>query len=162
MTQNKRLFMEIDLSIIENFNDSKIRKINQMDQQALSELMLDSYRGTIDYGGETLEEASLEIAGTLQGKYGKIIEDACLVIEENKALVSAIIINYFEKEKMPLVTFTMTRALNKGKGFAKKLLKAGLTNLKTAGHKTCCLYVTEGNEPAIAIYKSLGFKIQNS
>jgi GNAT superfamily N-acetyltransferase len=119
--------------------------------------MYEAYKGIVDYGGESIDDAKAEIAGTLEGKYGNIIQKASLVAEYDGKIVSAIIFNWLEKEAMPLLTFTMTRAEYKGMGFAKKLIKAALHNLALKGYKSCCLVVTEGNEPAISIYKSIGF-----
>jgi ribosomal protein S18 acetylase RimI-like enzyme len=56
----------------------------------------------------------------------------------------------------------VSRSASKGKGFAKKLLKASLGVLSRAGYEKCCLVVTEGNEPAYSIYKSLGFEVKHA
>ncbi|MGZ3733280.1 MAG: GNAT family N-acetyltransferase [Parachlamydiaceae bacterium] len=159
MNKLARILMKADLSAWVDYNDLGFRKIAATDSFALGEVMYEAYKGTIDYEGETLEEARSEIIDTLRGKYGKVIENACLVTEENGFITSAVIFNWFEKENMPLLTFTMTRASHKGKGLAKKLLKSGLAALAKEGYKDCCLVVTDGNEPAVSIYKSLGFEV---
>lgn len=151
--------MKCDLSEWNTGMTPGMRKISLSDSKVLGEVMYEAYKGTIDYSGETIEEAGKEVEETLNGKYGKIIEDACLLIEENGQVASALIFNWFEEKQLPLLTFSMTRASCKGKGNAKKLLKAGLTVLNKAGYSECCLFVTEGNEPAISIYKALGFQI---
>ena len=124
---------------------------------ALGEVMYEAYLGTIDYDGESKEDAAEEMKGTLAGKYGKPISSACLLIGEEE-VASAIIYTWYEEEKMPLLTFSMTRASEKGKGYAKKLIKESLMRLKEDGYAECCLFVTDGNEPAISIYKKIGFK----
>lgn len=154
-----RFLMKCDLSKWNTDLTPGMRKILLSDSKALGEVMYEAYKGTIDYAGETIEEASKEVEETLNGKYGKIIEDACLLIEEDDQVASALIFNWFEEKQLPLLTFSMTRAASKGKGHATNLLKAGLTVLNKAGYTECCLFVTEGNEPAISIYKALGFKI---
>lgn len=162
MSISKRILMKTDLSAWKNHQNDEVRKITTDDIFDLGAVMYEAYLGTIDYSGETLEEARSEIADTLRGKYGRLIENACLVNEEHGFITSAVIFNWFEKENMPLLTFSMTRASHKGKGLAKKLLKAGLAVLWKEGYKECCLVVTEGNEPAVSIYKSLGFEINKN
>jgi GNAT superfamily N-acetyltransferase len=158
MENVKRLLMKVELQKWAGLQLTGARKVTMADAPALGEVMYESYKGTIDYSGETLEEARSEIVGTLQGKYGKVIENACLLAEENSVVTSAVIFNWFEKEKMPLLTFTMTRASHKGRGLARKLLNSGLSALAKDGYSECCLVVTEGNEPAISIYRAMGFK----
>lgn len=152
-----RLLMKLDLNEIKFDRFEEAREIVPTDTFGLGEVMYEAYKGTIDYGGETKEEAEEEIKGTIEGKYGKLISPACLVVEKSKKIASAIIYSWFEDEKMPLLTFSMTRASEKGKGFAKKLIQESLMRLSEQGYSNCCLVVTEGNEPAISIYKSLGF-----
>lgn len=79
---------------------------------------------------------------------------------ENGQVASVIIFNWFEEKQLPLLTFSMIRASSEGRGHAKNLLKTGLTVLNKAGYSECCLFVTEGNEPPISIYKALGFQIK--
>lgn len=158
----KRFLMKTDLSKWIGHQELGVRKILISDARALGEVMYEAYVGTIDYSGETVAEACSEVEETLNGKYGMIIEDACLLTEENNQIVSAVIFNWFKDEQMPLLTFSMTRAEFKGKGHAKKLLRAGLAALSNTGHSHCCLYVTEGNEPAISIYKSLDFEVKKN
>lgn len=141
--------------------DQGLRNIQEADIDALGHVMYEAYLGTIDYNGETLDEAKSEIRETFQGKYGKIIASACFLTEENLRITSAAVFSWYEKEQMPLLTFTMTRASHKGQGLATKLLKNGLVALAKEGYSNCCLAVTEGNEPAISIYKALGFELSN-
>lgn len=70
--------------------------------------MLQAYKGTADYDGESLEDSIGEIKGTLEGKYGSLIEQASYVIEENGISAAAVIFTMNEKEKIPLLTFAMT------------------------------------------------------
>ncbi len=154
-----RFLMKCNLATWKSDLTMGMRKISLSDSKVLGEVMYEAYKGTIDYSDETVEEARTEVEETLKGKYGKTIEDACLLIEENGQVVSAVIFNWFEKKQLPLLTFSMTRASAKGKGHAKNLLKSGLSVLNQAGYSECCLFVTEGNEPAISIYKKLGFQM---
>jgi GNAT superfamily N-acetyltransferase len=138
--------------------DDTIVHVTRSDIFALGEVMHEAYEGTIDHHGESLEDAREEIAGTFNGKYGPLVEEACLLIKEGDQIASAIIVTTFKDQI--LIVFVMTRAIGKGRGFAKKLIKRSLSVLAQNGFKECALYVTVGNEPAVSIYKSLGFKIK--
>lgn len=118
--------MKTDLATWNYHEVSGVRKIIPSDLKELGVVMYDAYLGTIDYSGESIEDATVEVEETFNGKYGKIIDDACLLTKENGQIASAVIFNWFEEEQMPLLTFSMTRASFKGKGHAKKLLQAGL------------------------------------
>lgn len=152
-----RLFMKINLDDVDFERYSEVKVIAKDSSTELGQVMYEAYKGTIDYDDETVEQAIDEMRGTLNGKYGKLIKDASVYIENNGAIASAIIYCFFEEESMPLLTFSMTRASEKGKGHAKRLIKESLMRLKELGYSLCCLYVTKGNEPAISIYKTIGF-----
>lgn len=130
--------------------------------EILGTLMCEAYRDSIDYEGETVEQSIQEVRETLGGKYGKLIPEASFVVIRDSIALSAILFVDFEKEKMPLLAFTMTHPEFKGKGLSKKLIGLSLNNLEKIHHKECCLVVTEGNQPAQSLYEKLGFHYQSS
>jgi GNAT superfamily N-acetyltransferase len=157
----KRFLMKIKLPISDkSFELTTFRQISKIDAEMLGEIMLEAYRGTIDSEGETLEDAIGEIKGTFSGKYGEFLWDASLIAEVDSIPAAAILFTWFEKENMPLLAFSMTHAKYKGRGLASALIKAGLSRLSEKDHKECCLVVTNGNEPAMSIYKKIGFQVQ--
>ena len=131
------------------------------DAQALGLLMFESYQGTIDYDGETLEQSIQEMQETLNGKYGKLLNENSYVIYENGLAVSAVIFVFFSKENMPLLAFNMTHPTFKGRGLSQKLIAKGLNSLIDSGYQNACLVVTEGNQPAQMIYEKLGFRTRS-
>ena len=46
----------------------------------------------------------------------------------------------------------------RGKGMSRHILQAGMKYLRSAGMREICLEVDEGNNPAVRLYKSIGFK----
>ena len=62
-------------------------------QAKLARLMWAAYQGTVDYDGETLEEATKEIEHTFEGGYGALLSDCSFVIsdESDQLLISAIL-----------------------------------------------------------------------
>ena len=118
--------------------------------------MLAAYRDTIDYDGESLEDALFQMRSLFQGKFGPFQDLSSFCIEQDGRLLSASIITMWENR--PLVAFSMTRPESKNQGMATFLLKSSINALLTFGHKDLILVVTAGNEPAEHIYEKLGFK----
>ena len=58
------------------------RPVTKSDATLLGALMYDAYHDTIDDEGETPTEAMAEIEGTLNGKYGPLLDTCSLLVEE--------------------------------------------------------------------------------
>jgi ribosomal protein S18 acetylase RimI-like enzyme len=128
------------------------------DSDAIAALMLDAYRGTIDFEPtDTLADARKELAGSFAGEAGRFLADASFLAVEEDGVVSASLVTRYEDA--PFVAFTMTRADRKGKGLARGLLIRSLHALADARGSHVDLEVTAGNEPAEHLYRSLGFVI---
>jgi predicted GNAT family acetyltransferase len=134
------------------------RPVSEGDVNALGALMLEAYRGTIDYEGEGLEEAIQEVHAVLAGAYGPFIADCSFVIEDEGKMLSASMMVMSDRVNAPLLAFSMTHPEHKRKGMAEFLLKAGINRLVGAGHRDLYLVVTEGNAGAIRLYEKLGFR----
>src|SRR5215831_6972789 len=134
----------------------RCRTLTQADTESLGSLMLAAYRDTIDYDGETLDDALFQMRSVFQGKFGPLQDLASFGIEQEGRLVSAIIITVWQGR--PLVAFSMTRPEAKNQGMATFLLKSSINALLTFGQKELTLIVTAGNEPAEHIYEKIGFR----
>lgn len=143
-----------------NYSPMGERKIYQYDAESVGTLMYEAYRGTVDYDGETLAQSVDEITSTLNGKYGRVISEASYAVFEGSEAASAVIFVFFEKSNMPLLAFTMTNPKFQGRGYTTALVKRGMNALVDLGYTECCLYVTDGNQPAQSIYEKLGFSYQ--
>jgi GNAT superfamily N-acetyltransferase len=124
-----------------------------VDRGRLAELMLEAYRGTIDYEGETLVEALAEVDAWFASS-GRLIEDSRVAVE-GAEIVSAILLS--PNDGMPLVAYLYTGAAWKGRGLAEGLLRSVMASLAATGHERIHLWVTAGNGPAERIYERLGF-----
>jgi hypothetical protein len=62
------------------------------DAERLARLMLDSYRGTVDDGGETLDDARREVTKLIAGDFGSVDWEASVVVERDGQLSSATIV----------------------------------------------------------------------
>jgi len=126
------------------------------DRDALADLMLDAYRGTIDDEDETLQDAIAEVDRTFAGGYGVFLGACSRVVEREQQLASACLITLFEGK--PWLSVSMTRPRWKRHGFARGLLNESLNLLAEARYQEIGLIVTEGNSAAEALYRSLGFE----
>lgn len=124
--------------------------------EALGKLMDASYRGTIDHEGETPEQCYEEMKGTIEGKYGSLIESASFVSMDGPIAASACLITLWKGE--PLLAFSMTDPAYQGKGLASLLIQKSISALRLAGLPELYLVVTEGNAPAEHLYSKLGFE----
>ncbi len=101
-----------------NLNKFIWRNPSPPDKQALAGLMLDSYHGTIDYGGETLEDALSEIESYFSGLTDqKWLECSWLMFSKDE-LVSACLIDLWQQRNAPLIAYVMTSAAWKGQRLA--------------------------------------------
>ena len=151
----RKLRYEISLErplAVETPDDVRIRPIVEADLNSLAALMLDSYIGTIDYTGETLDDAIEEVRRFFER--GNPLLNQSLVVEEGDELVSAVLISI--EEDAPFIAYVMTNASRKKEGLAKLVTKTSLKRLKDAGHGNVVFYITEGNAPSEGLFASLG------
>ncbi|UCE36447.1 MAG: GNAT family N-acetyltransferase [Thermoplasmata archaeon] len=134
------------------------RNISKEDIRILGSLMLNAYKGTIDYDGESIEDAISEIKATLNGKYGPFMEKCSFLMEESQKGISAIIVTWFDELKKPLLAFSMTHQEYKNQGFGTYLLKKSINALLDEDYHELYLVVTDGNMPALHLYEKMGFQ----
>jgi len=157
MTSTTRLVLSSQLRPHEATPCTHCRAVQPEDVTGLAQLMLAAYRGTIDDDGETLEDAQREIHKAFAGEYGRLLPSCSFVIQEKDALRSACLVSWYEPTQTPLVVFLMTHPDAKRKGCARTLLQTSMRALWSQGHTKLTLIVTKGNDPALALYQSLGF-----
>lgn len=136
----------------------KLRHPRESDLGELAELMLDSYRGTIDYDGETIREALSEVKSYFDRKDLTPLLSCSYVAVVASHLVSACLISKLKKRADPLVSYVMTRAEFKGKGLASMVLTKALESISAAENTGVRGFVTEGNTPSERMLLALGFE----
>ncbi|NUQ53048.1 MAG: GNAT family N-acetyltransferase [Phycisphaerales bacterium] len=135
--------------------DAGARRVRVEDAEALGVLMLEAYRGTIDDGGETLDDARGEVVKTLTGGYGAFDFEASEVIEREGVVVAGTIVTHYEG--LPMIAFSLTLPAWRRLGLARGGLLRAMERLTLAGHARVQLAVTRGNTAAERLYESLGF-----
>lgn len=138
------------------------RHVSAGDAEGLAQLMLAAYHGTIDDGGETIDDARAEIQRTLAAEYGTFLPDCSWLVGDGGSLRSACIVTYFAEWQTPIIAFVMTDPATKGQGVATRLIKRSMNSLLDQGYTRLCLTVTDGNIPAQHVYDMLGFTVEQS
>ena len=138
------------------------RNPSEGDQQILADLMFASYFGTIDYDGETIEDALKEIESYYSGLSNPLwLRYSWLVFFENE-LVCACLVGFWQKRNVPLIAYLMTAPHWKGKRLATAALLRSLQTLAENEYTEVHAVITEGNEPSEKIITRIGFKRLNS
>jgi GNAT superfamily N-acetyltransferase len=135
--------------------DLSLRHLVREDAGALAQLMLDAYLDTIDYEGETIEQARQEVAGYFDGT--PMLDCSWLRIAGGLP-ISALLVSSWGGRACPIVSYVMTTPARKGTGLASDLLERSLASLAEAGHGEVRAIITEGNLPSEAIFARSGFR----
>jgi len=121
------------------------------DSEGLANLMLDAYLGTIDYEGESIEDARTEIEEYFS--FDPMLE-CSRVIEMEGVLVAASLLARWEGS--PLVSYVMTESSSKRHGLARAVLLGSLDCLARATHREVFAFITEGNTASERLFDALG------
>ena len=132
-----------------------VRPMQRHELDALATLFHTAYLDTVDYEGESLDEARGVVQAAFDGEFGRFVPEASMVVESGGELLSASFITVWEG--LPLLAFTVTRPESKGQGHARRCTAASMQALAAAGHHELRLFVTETNAPARVVYERLGF-----
>jgi GNAT superfamily N-acetyltransferase len=156
----KRLRLVLDLARAPEPDAADCRAVAETDREQLAELMLDAYRDTIDYNGETLADARKEVEETIAGAYGRFLPDCSFVAPAPAGLAAATLVTLLDPDgpdQAPLLAFVMTRKDCQGRGLAGSLIRRTARALLHSGHSRLRLAVTAANAPACRLYARLGF-----
>jgi RimJ/RimL family protein N-acetyltransferase len=137
----------------------QLRAGQPTDANALAELVLDAYRGTIDYDDETPEDAIGEIQAYLAGERGgqPLLNLSCLAFA-GPQLVSACLAGDWHERQQPMIAYVMTRAEWKDRGVGQQVLWAVVQALREEGHREVRAVITEGNIPSERLFGRMGLR----
>jgi len=128
-----------------------LRTITADDADAVASLMLDAYRGTIDYEDENLKDALEEVQAYFSGE--PMIEHSYIATIDG-SVASAVLVS--RNREKPFVGYVMTAPDHKNIGLGRNLVATAMASLQRAGHSQLVLFITEGNAPSEALFASLG------
>lgn len=127
------------------------RPLRSGDRSDLARLMLDAYVGTIDYEGESLDEALGEVDDWYAGTP---LVDHSFGVEVEGELAAALLAMAVDGE--PFVAIVMTAAAHKGMGLGRAVVQAALASLGRAGHPRVTLAITNGNTASERLFLAAG------
>ena len=127
------------------------------DQQILAELMLDSYRGTIDDDGETIDDAIREVDSYFSHQDSGWFDYSWLAFIEND-LVCASLVGFWKDRNSPIISYVMTASQWKGKQLATLGVARSLQSLAENSYTKVYAVITDGNVPSEKIFGRLGFE----
>ena len=142
---------EIDLAKITEPSALDPRPVTHDDLDALARLMLDAYVGTIDYEGETLDDAVVEVRSFFDRDP---LLDHSYAIEAGAGLASAALVSRVDGG--PFIGYVMTSPAHKRTGLATSVAHRALWTLAQEGHPTVAFYITDGNVPSEALFARFG------
>jgi ribosomal protein S18 acetylase RimI-like enzyme len=128
------------------------------DIPALGRLMYQAYLGTVDYEGETEEDAIAELNKTWEGGYGEFNQSSSRVYEREGQLLSARLVNTWRGK--PFIVYCFTHPSTKNQGLATVCMQSAIAALASRGESEVRLIVTLENLPAVQLYRRLGFEVQ--
>lgn len=133
-----------------------VRPPTAEDAAGLADLMMSAYVGTIDYDGETLDQAVTEVAGW----YAKeSYPSTSLVAIHDHEIVAAILNRLWDPEGTVLIGYVMTASEWKKRGLARALLDQSLLLIFDDGHDEVFAWITNGNVPSETIFLGAGFEV---
>jgi RimJ/RimL family protein N-acetyltransferase len=131
--------------------DLAVRTVFPTDLDGLAGLMLDAYRGTIDFEDETYEDAVSEVRSFLDGD--PLLAHSYLALDGDE-FASAVLVSVYEGE--PTIGYVMTRPSYKNQRLARHLVRLAMASLGDEGHTRVALYITEGNTPSERLFAGVG------
>lgn len=123
--------------------------------ESLAEVMLDSFRGSVDDEGETTDDALVAAETWYAGGHGEPLVDCSWVLDTSGTILSACLVTIWNDE--PLIAWIMTRGPWKMRGLASYLLRQSLLSLQDRGYSRVHAYVTPGNTSSEKLFAHFSF-----
>jgi RimJ/RimL family protein N-acetyltransferase len=135
------------------------RPVQSADLVPLAELMLDAYRDTVDYEGESLPEAVREV----EHYFSPAAENPALLgpsvmVVDGESVLCACLMKFWRHRSCPLVGYVICRAEHKGHGLATSALHETLRLLRQARYGKVRAVITEGNAPSERLFLAARFE----
>lgn len=134
-----------------------IRQPSYADLEDLATLMIDAYRGTIDYDGETLDDARDEIRSYFTTSATSPLLAHSWVYIDQGAVAAASLAAFWTLREVPLIAYVMTHPAYKQQALGSWLVHRSLCSLHTAGYTEVRAVITAGNVPSEHLFARFGF-----
>jgi L-amino acid N-acyltransferase YncA len=160
MTQRNEYCRELAglaVAAVPNTLAGALRQPTLADAEPLAELMLDAYRGTIDDGGETIDNARDEVASYMASVLNPPLLSCSWLVAQPGQLAAACLICLWSRRRAPLVAYVVTRASHKRQALGQLVLAQSLASLRQAGYAEARAVITAENLPSEQLFGRLGF-----
>lgn len=137
---------------------ARVRADLAINRYTLSKLMLNAYRGTIDYDGETIDEARAEIDRYLDDQELTPLLNRSWLFYADGHLVSACLVSWWPRRQCPIVAYVLTDPEWKHRGIAAELLQEVIHSLGLQDFRELRAVITEGNIPSERLFARAGFR----
>lgn len=127
--------------------------VNDVNNLAIA--MLEAFKDTVDFEGETLEDLGKEILEVIESEFVIFIPEASFQIKHNNQVLSVILVSLYKDKPLISELFTVKNSVNLG--MASTLIKKSINALILLGYSDLVLYVHPKNFQAINLYKKIGF-----
>lgn len=141
----------------DSLTEATWRHPSSADTQIVAELMLDAYRGTIDYDGETIDDAIREVDSYFSHQDSSWLADSWLGFIENH-LACASLVGFWKDRSAPIISYVMTSPQWKGKHLATSGVLRSLRSLAKKKYTKVYAVITEGNVPSERVFTKIGFR----
>jgi RimJ/RimL family protein N-acetyltransferase len=134
------------------------REVESADPRGLAELMLEAYRDTIDYDGESQAEALEEVNRYLSpnSENPPLLSHSTLLASHSRLVCACLVMRWLQGE-CPLIGYIITHPAFKRRGLAALALAESLRRLKFAGEFEVRAVITEGNIASEQLFRNAGF-----
>lgn len=123
-------------------------------REALGEILFSAYEGGPDQEENDAAEGTAEIARTLDGGYGPLVDGASFVAREQGAPIGAVLV--VSHRETTLLAHLVVAPRAQGRGVGSALVVAALDALARMGHRELALAVHPASR-AKSLYARLGF-----
>ena len=135
------------------------RSVNQDDDAALAQLLLEAY-GTENGGSQERAEAMIREA--FDGRYGPFLAEQSQIAEdeEGRPVAAALVLERREDAGLPDVPYLFelfTASSHRRRGLAEQLVRQVMVALHDKGYEEVCVRIPEDNSAALALYLTLDF-----
>lgn len=162
MDRSEYFLKLIDTPLVEvllNKTMFQIRTVQPTDASSLAELMIDAYRGTIDYDGETYDDALGEVKAFMAGERGgPPWLDVSYLATVDSHVVGACLTSEWRARQLPIIAYAMTSADWNNHGIGRHLLYQVLIDLKEKGYPEVRAVITDGNTSSENLFLKIGFQ----
>ncbi|MEO6125644.1 MAG: GNAT family N-acetyltransferase [Ilumatobacteraceae bacterium] len=135
-----------------------MRSIVETDLDAIAQLMLDAYEGTIDSEGETIVEAREEVGGWFDSDWPDAVcsHVSTIASDRDGTVQCAVLVSPWESNEV-LIGYVITSPEAKGRGLGRALVERTLELLPAHAITTVRAAITVGNSPSERLFDRAGF-----